>query len=73
MTSIDDIDLTADDFVLPQLDFDFDNPSRLLQQPSNNNNIAATMTTGHPTSEIQIDEEVVIKNKRKPQVKLFDR
>jgi hypothetical protein len=61
--SYDSIDFDADDFALPpQIDTDFSAPSRLLSTTSN-----------RPPSPIQIDEEVVVKNKRKPRVKLIDR
>ena len=63
-TSYNDIDFDADDFTLPpQIDTDFTVPSRLV----------STTTTNRPASPIQIDEEVVVKNKRKPAVKLIDR
>lgn len=63
-TSYNDIDFDADDFTLPpQVDTDFTVPSRLV----------STTATNGPTSPIQIDEEVVVKNKRKPAVKLIDR
>lgn len=57
-------DFDADDFVLPpQTETDAAVPSR----PTN------TTTTARSTSPIQIDEEVVVKQKRKPTVKLIDR
>lgn len=64
MTSYNDIDFEADDFTLPpQVDTNFTVPSRLV----------STTATNGPTLPIQIDEEVVVKNKRKPAVKLIDR
>lgn len=63
-TSYDNIDFDADDFTLPpQIDTDFTAPSRLV----------STTTNNRPTSPIQIDQEVIVKNKRKPAVKLIDR
>jgi hypothetical protein len=57
-------DFDADDFTLPpQIETDAAAPS----WPTN------TTTTARPTSPIQIDEEVVVKQKRKPTVKLIDR
>jgi hypothetical protein len=48
-----------DDYVIPQINTDFTIPSRNLP--------------ARAPSPIQIDEEVVVKNKRKPAVKLVDR
>jgi hypothetical protein len=56
-------DFADDDFQLPpEVNTDLPPPNR-LQQPLPN----------RETSPIQIDQEVVIKNKRKPRVKLIDR
>ena len=64
-TSYNDIDFDADDFSLPpQIDTDFIGSSRLVSTTAN--------TNGQPST-IEIDKEVVVKNKRKPAVKLIDR
>jgi hypothetical protein len=64
-----DFNYDDDNFVLPpRLDDTFLAPTRPsnplpMDNPAN----------GRPTSPIQIDEEVVVKHKRQPQVKLIDR
>jgi hypothetical protein len=61
------MDYDADDFELPpEINIDLPPVPTRLQQ-------SLPITTGRATSPIQIDEEVVIKNKRKPRVKLIDR
>jgi hypothetical protein len=66
-----DFDYDDDDFVLPpRLQDSLLSASR----PSNSLPLNdAAGGGGGPTSPIQIDEEVVIQKKRKPQVKLIDR
>jgi hypothetical protein len=63
-----DFDYDDDDFVLPPRLQD-----SLLSRPSNSLPLNDAAGGGGPTSPIQIDEEVVIQKKRKPQVKLIDR
>jgi hypothetical protein len=62
-----EIDYDADDFELPP-EISSELPPLPTSRPPHQ-----SLPTGGPTSPIQIDEEVVIKNKRKPQVKLIDR
>lgn len=60
-TSYENIDFDADDFTLPaRIDADFASFSQQRSNPP-------------ATAPIQIDEEVVVKNKRRPTVKLVDR
>jgi hypothetical protein len=65
-----DLDYDDDDFVLPpRLDDTFLASTRSTHHPAALDN----PTEGRLTSPIQIDEEVVVKQKRKPQIKLLDR
>jgi len=66
------------------MDFDYDDDDDFALPPRLQDSLLSSSRTPNPlplneasgagpTSPIQIDEEVVIKNKRKPQVKLIDR
>lgn len=70
MTPFDEFDWGDDSFTMPEANVDSNEPARPVQ-PTNNNTTMEASERGN--SEIQIDEEVVVKNKRKPQVKLIDR